>query len=196
MKMQEEVRELTKLELLEEKVKCCSACTLYFDRIQPVFGEGKPDANIMIIGEAPGQEEDKQGKPFVGRSGTVLKSLLKHFNLTRENVFIANIIKCKPPKNRNPEPEEIKACIKFLHAQITLVQPKVLVLLGSVAYKSLFPKNELTITEVRGQWLEYCGIPTICTFHPAYILRNQTKEVKGKVVADFAKIIKKAQDCL
>lgn len=137
-----------------------------------VFGDGNPSADIMLIGEAPGEQEDETGIPFVGRAGQLLSKMLDHcFGLTRDDVYIANIAKCRPPNNRDPEPDEIAACIGYLKQQIRLVQPKALVALGRVAAQSLLGTEE-RIGKLRGKTFTYEGIPLVPTWHPSYLLRR------------------------
>ncbi len=150
----------------------CQRCGLCNGRSNIVFGVGAPKADLMIIGEAPGFHEDQQGEPFVGNAGQLLDRMLAGvFGLDRNEVYIANIVKCRPPGNRNPEPEEVASCLPFLIGQIQAVSPKVIVVLGSVALKNLFQTNQ-GIMRNRGTWKTYRGIPAMATFHPAYLLRN------------------------
>ena len=168
--MPEELKELNKM------VQNCHRCNLSKTRKNIVFGEGNPDAKIMFIGEAPGREEDLQGRPFVGKSGEmVTKMIQKVLLLKREDVYIANIIKCRPPQNRNPEIEEIEACKGYLLKQIEIIKPKIIVLLGNIALQSLLNLN-IGITKARGKLYDFNGIKVIPTFHPSYLLRNPTKK--------------------
>ena len=170
--MPEELRELNKM------VQNCHRCNLSKTRKNVVFGEGNPDAEIMFIGEAPGREEDLQGRPFVGKSGDmVTKMIQKVLLLKREDVYIANIIKCRPPQNRNPEIEEIDACKGYLLKQIEIIKPKIIVLLGNIALHSLLNLN-IGITKARGKLYDFNGIKVIPTFHPSYLLRNPSKKVE------------------
>ena len=168
----------------ELKLACitCTKCALHQSRNQVVFGSGPKQANIMIIGEAPGEKEDQQGMPFVGRSGQLLTTLLEAFDIHRKrDVFIANTVKCRPPKNRTPLVAEIKACQPFLEAQLNLVKPKIILLLGSPALKSVLNEKK-PISKVRGIWYKrkvgYMKKPLMIMplFHPAYLLRNPSKE--------------------
>lgn len=154
----------------------CKQCPLGFaGRTQVVFGDGNPDAHLMLIGEGPGRDEDLQGKPFVGRSGQLLTRVLIKVGLTREEVFITNIVKCRPPNNRTPAPIEISTCTKlFLFNQIKIIRPKIICTLGSIALNAL-AIAPLQISKVRGTIIERDGMLIIPTFHPAYILRNQTQ---------------------
>ena len=136
-----------------------------------VFGSGNPNADVMVIGEGPGAEEDKQGLPFVGRAGQLLTDILKAIKFSREEVFIGNIVKCRPPDNRTPLPEEMETCIPYLAKQIELIKPKLILCLGLTAAKGLLKKKD-SLTSLRGQVFEYEGIKTMVTFHPAALLRN------------------------
>jgi DNA polymerase len=179
--MPEELKELNKM------VQNCHRCNLSKTRKNIVFGEGNPDAKIMFIGEAPGREEDLQGRPFVGKSGEmVTKMIQKVLLLKREDVYIANIIKCRPPQNRNPEIEEIEACKGYLLKQIEIVQPKIIVLLGNIALHSLLHLS-IGITKARGKVYDFNGIKVIPTFHPSYLLRNPTKKKETLKDLNFIK---------
>ena len=147
----------------------CKLCTL--GRSQIVFGVGHPKARLMFVGEAPGEEEDKRGEPFVGRAGQLLTKIIEAIGLSREQVYIANVIKCRPPNNRNPEPDEVAACEPFLFRQIDVIQPAVIVPLGKFAAQCLL-KTADPITRLRGRRFDYRGTTLIPTFHPAYLLRN------------------------
>src|SRR5688572_25318418 len=147
----------------------CKLCTL--GRSQIVFGVGNPRARLMFVGEAPGEDEDKKGEPFVGRAGQLLTKIIEAIGMTRDQVYIANVIKCRPPGNRNPEPDEVAACEPFLFRQIDVIQPKVIVPLGKFAAQCLL-KTMDPITRLRGRKFEYRGAVLIPTFHPAYLLRN------------------------
>ncbi|MCF7792190.1 MAG: uracil-DNA glycosylase [Victivallales bacterium] len=171
---------------LRQFVLSCKECKLCNTRTHVVFGEGTPSADIMFIGEAPGQEEDRQGKPFVGKSGQLLTKMIQAMGYSREDVYIANIIKCRPPYNRNPSPEEAKCCLIFLNRQIELIKPKVIVLLGAVPLHVLLGLNG--ITRIHGQWKEYNGIKTMPTFHPAFLLRDPNR--KRPAWEDLKKIMK------
>jgi len=150
----------------------CVRCKLHKGRKNIVFGEGNPNAVLVFVGEGPGQEEDVQGRPFVGAAGQLLTDIIvKGMKLKREDVYICNIVKCRPPANRNPEPDEITACEPFLIKQLGAVGPSVIVALGNVAVKTLLKTDE-GITALRGKWKTYQGIPVMPTFHPAYLLRN------------------------
>ncbi|MDQ7817190.1 MAG: uracil-DNA glycosylase [Melioribacteraceae bacterium] len=149
----------------------CQKCPLGKTRNKFVFGVGNPDANAMLIGEAPGAEEDAQGEPFVGRAGKLLNDILKAVNLKREDVYIANILKCRPPGNRDPQPFEMETCIPYLHKQIDLIKPKIILCLGRVAANGLLNKK-LSLGDLRNNIYEFNGIKTMVTYHPAALLRN------------------------
>ena len=154
-----------------EQTASCTKCALSAGRTQVVFGSGSPDADLVFVGEAPGFHEDQQGVPFVGQAGKLLDRLLEGIGLTRADVFVANVLKCRPPQNRNPEPDEILACQPFLEKQIALIRPKVLVGLGKFSAQWLFKSME-PISRLRGRIGDYNGIKVVPTFHPAYLLRN------------------------
>jgi len=150
----------------------CSRCKLHrLGRRQVVFGVGNPDADLMFVGEGPGADEDIQGEPFVGRAGQLLTKIIEAINLRREDVYIANVVKCRPPQNRNPEPDEVEQCEPFLFRQIEVVKPKVIVALGKFAAQSLLRTTE-PITRIRGREFTYRDAILIPTYHPAYLLRN------------------------
>ena len=149
----------------------CTRCRLAEGRQTVVFGSGDPDADLMFIGEGPGAEEDRQGLPFVGRAGELLTRIIGAIDMTRDQVYIANIIKCRPPQNRDPEPDEVAACRGYLERQIDLVRPRLLVALGRIAAQALLG-NDTAIGKLRGQWYMVRGVPTMVTFHPAALLRN------------------------
>jgi uracil-DNA glycosylase len=161
----------------------CKLCSL--GRSQIVFGVGNPKARLMFVGEAPGEEEDKKGEPFLGRAGQLLTKIIEAIGLTREQVYIANVIKCRPPGNRNPEPDEVESCEPFLFRQIDVIQPKVIVPLGKFAAQSLLRTMD-PITRLRGRQFDYRGRVLIPTFHPAYLLRNPS--AKREVWEDMKKV--------
>lgn len=161
----------------------CKLCTL--GRSQIVFGVGNPKARLMFVGEAPGEDEDKKGEPFVGRAGQLLTKIIEAIGLTREQVYIANVIKCRPPNNRNPEPDEVTSCEPFLFRQIEVIQPRVIVPLGKFAAQSLL-KTMDPITKLRGRQFDYRGRILLPTFHPAYLLRNPS--AKREVWEDMKKV--------
>ncbi len=173
------------LETLADTVRHCYRCPLARERTQTVFGEGPPDAELMFIGEGPGFEEDRQGRPFVGPAGQLLTDIIHAMQFSREDVYIANIVKCRPPGNRTPDPAEMDACIPYLYRQIELIGPKVIVLLGATPLSGLLGKRG--ITRLRGQWLDYRGIPVMPTFHPSYLLRKP--EAKREVWEDMQQVM-------
>ena len=157
-------------EQLNSSAQKCQKCPLCTSRKNVVFGEGSPNADLMFIGEGPGYDEDQQGRPFVGKAGELLTKMINAMQFNREQVYIANIVKCRPPQNRNPLPEEASACLPYLERQIELIQPKIIVVLGAVPLKYLL--NKTGIMRSRGNWDSYKGIKVMPTFHPAYLLRN------------------------
>ena len=159
------------LEAIERLVKDCTLCPLYKTATRHVFGEGDPRASLMFIGEAPGRDEDQQGRPFVGAAGQLLTKMIEAMGLKREQVYIANVLKHRPPENRVPEPNEMEACKPYLLEQIALIKPRVICTLGAVATKALLGP-EIAITKVRGSRQLFEGITLVPTFHPAYLLRN------------------------
>jgi DNA polymerase len=164
---------------LEETVAGCRACALHTTRTKTVFGVGDGNANWMFIGEGPGADEDALGEPFVGQAGRLLDNMLAALDLKRQvNVYIANVVKCRPPANRNPQPEEAQACEPFLQRQIDLVKPRLIVALGRVAALNLLGR-EASIASLRGQVLDYKGTPLIVTYHPAYLLRSLNDKAKA-----------------
>jgi DNA polymerase len=166
----------------------CTRCKLHgLGRRQIVFGVGNPDADLMFVGEAPGADEDIQGVPFVGRAGQLLTKIIEAINLTRDDVYIANVIKCRPPQNRNPEPDEVATCEPFLFRQVDAIKPKVIVALGKFAAQTLL-RTEDPISRLRGRLFDYRGAKLIPTFHPAYLLRNPS--AKREVWEDM-KLVKK-----
>jgi len=171
---------------LQQIAVVCQNCRLAKSRTQVVYGVGSPNADLMFIGEAPGRDEDLQGEPFVGRAGQLLTDIIKAMKLTRNDVYIANVIKCRPPENRNPEPDEMEACRPYIRRQIEIIQPKVIVTLGRFALQSLTEKA-YAISAVRGQWLDYKGIKVMPTYHPAYLLR--TPAAKKDVWTDMKKVM-------
>jgi len=164
---------------LQARVSTCKLCRLCEKRTQTVFGVGDRQADWMLIGEAPGENEDKQGEPFVGQAGKLLDNMLRAVSLTRsENVYIANVIKCRPPGNRNPEPDEVARCEPYLRRQVALVKPRLIVAMGRFAAQSLL-KTEASIASLRGRAHEYAGVPVIVTYHPAYLLRSLPEKAKA-----------------
>ena len=172
--------------LQEEIGPACTRCKLHtLGRKQVVFGVGNPNADLMFVGEAPGADEDEQGEPFVGRAGQLLTKIIEAIGLKRDDVYIANIIKCRPPGNRNPEPDEVEQCEPFLFRQVAAIKPKVIVALGKFAAQSLLRTTE-PITRLRGRSFNYRGATLIPTFHPAYLLRNPS--AKREVWEDMKKV--------
>lgn len=167
-----------KIQLLEEvktEVEKCTRCPLAQNRNRVVFGEGNPDAIVMFVGEGPGEDEDRTGRPFVGRAGQLLTKILQSVSLTRAEVYICNMVKCRPPGNRNPTPEEMAACFPFLEAQIALVNPSIIVTLGSVATGYLLG-DKTPISKIRGQWFEWRGGKKLFPmFHPSFLLRYNSR---------------------
>lgn len=163
-------------EQLEEQAKQCKKCRLCQNRNNVVFGTGNKNARLMFIGEGPGADEDIQGIPFVGKAGKLMNRAFEAIGLKREDVYIANIVKCRPPSNRNPEEDEANACLNYLRNQVILVKPQIIVLLGSVALKNVLGK-EYGITASRGKWFEKKGILYMPTWHPAALLRDETKKI-------------------
>lgn len=160
---------------LEAIVKRCNRCPLFKTRTNAVFGEGKEESNIMFVGEGPGYHEDKIGRPFVGRAGELFDKMLKAIDLTREDVYIANIVKCRPPNNRNPLENESKTCIEFLRWQVKIIDPDIIVCLGAVAARNIIDKD-FKITKSRGIWYERGKFNIMATYHPAALLRDVNKK--------------------
>jgi uracil-DNA glycosylase len=176
------------LEELRMAIGDCRRCKLWSGRTHLVFGVGDPKAKLMFIGEGPGRDEDLQGEPFVGRAGQLLTDIItKGMGLRREDVYIANVVKCRPPENRNPEPDEVGSCEPFLKQQIDLVRPEIIIALGKFAVQTLL-QSKAPITKLRGNWHSYHGIKLMPTFHPAYLLRNPGD--KKLVWEDIKKVIK------
>ena len=169
-------------DVLRAKATQCQACPLHQTRTQVVFGVGNQTAKLMLIGEAPGFHEDQQGEPFVGRAGQLLNAMLASIGFNREQVYIANILKCRPPNNRDPLPEEVSCCTPFLQQQITLVQPKLLLAVGRIAARYLLGTQQ-SLTALRGKIHTHQETPLIVTYHPAYLLRNPSD--KGKAFQDL-----------
>jgi DNA polymerase len=174
------------LEAVREELGECTRCKLHPTRKTIVFGTGNPKAGLVFVGEAPGEEEDLQGKPFVGRAGQLLTKIIGAMGLSREEVYIANIIKCRPPQNRNPQPDEIGACEPFLIKQLRAIRPKVICALGTFAAQTLLGTAQ-KISQLRGRFHDYNGIKLLPTFHPAYLLRNPHE--KKVVWEDMQKIM-------
>lgn len=166
----------------------CQRCKLCGGRKQIVFGSGNPRAELVFVGEGPGEEEDKQGIPFVGAAGQLLTKMIEAMKFSRDTVYICNVVKCRPPGNRNPEPDEIQSCEPFLRAQLRVIKPKVIVALGKFAAQTLL-RDDTAITRLRGQWRSYEGIDLMPTFHPAYLLRSPDE--KKKAWMDLQEVMKR-----
>jgi len=174
---------------LREEIGDCHLCKLSSGRKNIVFGAGNPDARIMFIGEAPGKDEDLQGLPFVGEAGMLLTKLIEKMGFKRDEVYIANIIKCRPPMNRDPEEDEILSCRAFLDKQIEVIAPEFIITLGRIALMTLMNNSKIRITAARGNFFEYKGVPVMPTFHPAYLLRNPKD--KWLTWADVQKVMER-----
>lgn len=187
---EEKIRLLQAIE--EQEVRTCTRCGLCHGRTNTVFGEGDPDAPVMFIGEGPGQNEDEQGQPFVGRAGELLTKMITAMGFQRQEVYISNVVKCRPPNNRAPTPEEAATCWSYLQRQIQIIRPRVIVTLGGPAAKTLLDTRE-GITRLRGTWHQYAGIqppiPVMPTFHPAYLLRAYTHENRSRVWSDLQAVM-------
>jgi uracil-DNA glycosylase len=184
---------------VRDRVCVCTKCAhLAGSRTQTVFGVGNPDAEIMFIGEAPGADEDQQGEPFVGRAGQLLTKIIRAMGFAREDVYIANILKCRPDMpagsfgNRAPTPTEMQTCRPYLVEQINIIQPKILVALGAVAVEGLLG-TRAAMRELRGHWHSYNGTPLMITYHPAYLLRNQSPSEKRKVWEDMLQVLERLE---
>ncbi len=175
-------------DILKTECESCTACPLYETKTNTVFGSGNENADIMFIGEAPGETEDLQGKPFVGRSGKLLDSYLDAIGLSRDDVYIANILKCRPPKNRDPKPEEEEACIGYLRKQLSLIKPKIIVCLGRIAGFKII-KPDLKITQEHGKWFKKGNYLMCAVYHPSALLRDPRK--RDDMMRDFLEIQKK-----
>ncbi len=167
-------REGPTLSELKKTVLSCERCALAKTRKNVVFGEGSPKADIVFVGEAPGEEEDNQGRPFVGRAGKLLDQLIERIGIKRSDVFICNVLKCRPPGNRDPEPDEAAACKEYLVTQLDIIRPRVICTLGRHAYNTLL-ETDAPISRIRGKLTTFRGIPLLPTYHPSYLLRSQTK---------------------
>lgn len=176
------------LALDNNEVRGCTRCRLCESRTQTVFGEGDVDAQIFFVGEGPGQTEDETGRPFVGRAGEKLNDMIRGMGLRREDVYIANIVKCRPPGNRTPAPDEVATCTPYLQRQIEIVRPRVLVTLGVPATQYMLQRS-IAISKVRGVWHEWRGIKLMPTYHPAFILRNYTPATRAAVWSDLKQVM-------
>ena len=177
------------LKALREEIGDCRRCKLSNRKTNIVFGEGDPAARLMFIGEAPGREEDLQARPFVGDAGMLLTRLIERMGFKREDVYIANIVKCRPPMNRDPEVDEIEKCRGFIERQIEIINPAVIMSLGRISVQTLLGNTKLKITAIRGNFFDYKGIPLMPTFHPAYLIRNPKD--KWLTWGDAQKVIEK-----
>jgi DNA polymerase len=181
------------LERIREEIGDCRRCNLCRERRNVVFGVGSAEAELLVIGEAPGQQEDEKGEPFVGPAGQMLDKMLENvLGLRRDQVYILNVVKCRPPKNRNPLPDELDACRPFLDAQIEAIAPKVALVLGTVAYKTVF-HTETGIMRARGRWHAYGDLPVMPTFHPAYLLRTPSDK---RLTFEDLKLVRDKYDAL
>ena len=180
-------------EELEESIENCNKCKLCKTRLNIVFGTGNKNADIMLIGEGPGADEDRQGIPFVGRAGKLMDKAFEGLGIEREKVYIANIVKCRPPANRVPEDDEASACLNYLRNQVILVRPQIIVLLGSTALKNILGK-EYGITASRGKWIEKKGILYMPTWHPAALLRDENKKIE--FWKDLKEVIRKYEEII
>jgi uracil-DNA glycosylase family 4 len=168
---QKKTKPLPDLDVVRREIGECTRCRLHEGRNHLVFGEGNPHARLVFVGEGPGRDEDLQGKPFVGRAGELLTRIIEAIDLTREEVYIANIVKCRPPNNRNPRPDEIQACLPFLLKQLEVIRPKIICALGTFAAQTLLETEE-KISALRGRFHPYHGAKLMPTYHPAFLLRN------------------------
>lgn len=180
------------LKALREEIGDCKRCKLSPGRKNIVFGEGSPAAKLMFIGEGPGREEDIQARPFVGDAGMLLTRLIEKMGFKREDVYIANIVKCRPPMNRDPEKDEIEGCRVFVEKQIEIINPQVIISLGRISSQTLIGNPALKMTSIRGRFFDYNGTPLMPTFHPAYLLRNPKD--KWLTWSDAQKVLEKLQD--
>lgn len=176
---------------LKESIKNCNKCKLCQKRKNIVFGEGNENAKIMFIGEEPGADEDNQGEPFVGKAGQLMNKAFDIVGIERNEVYITNVIKCRPPNNREPEKDEVQVCINYLRNQVIIVKPKIIVLLGRIALQNILG-NEYKITSMRGKWIEKKGIFYISTWHPAALLRDETKKID--FIEDLKEVIQKEKE--
>jgi uracil-DNA glycosylase len=175
------------LKAIREELGDCTRCKLHGKRTNIVYGVGNPDAPLVFVGEAPGADEDRTGEPFVGAAGQLLTKMIEAMGLAREDVYICNILKCRPPGNRNPEPDEIEQCEPFLKKQLAAIRPRMIVALGKFAAQCLL-RSDAPISRLRGNWKEYEGIPLMPTYHPAFLLR--TPSAKREVWADLQEVMR------
>ena len=177
------------LDSLRARVQACTACALSATRLQAVFGVGNPHPDVLFIGEAPGEQEDIQGEPFVGKAGKFLDRMLAALGWSRQNVYIMNVVKCRPPNNRNPQSEEVEACSRWFDAQLAALQPKIICLLGRVAAQRVLG-SDASLSALRGRWHEYRGMPVWVSYHPAYLLRSPAQ--KALAWKDFRMLARRA----
>ena len=177
------------LALDDKEVRNCTKCRLCETRTRTVFGEGDADARIFFIGEGPGENEDLTGRPFVGKAGQLLDRMIAGMGLKREQVYIANVVKCRPPGNRVPAPDEVATCTPYLERQLEIIRPRVIVTLGLPAAKYMLGDPKLTMGRIRGHWREWRGIKLMPTFHPAYVLRQYTDETRAAVWSDLKAVM-------
>ncbi|TKG96572.1 uracil-DNA glycosylase [Puteibacter caeruleilacunae] len=181
------------MELLKERILSCNSCDLSKTRNHVIFGEGNRHAEIMLIGEAPGADENRIGRPFIGKSGQLLDKILGACGFNREeHVFISNIVRCRPPGNRPPTEDEVKACIPFLYEQIELVDPKIIIAMGATALRKLLQNDQLRITRVRGKWIEWNGRLVMPVYHPSALLYNP--DLKRPTWDDYKKVVIKYRE--
>jgi len=174
------------LQRIREDIGDCKRCKLCEQRTNIVFGSGSGKAELVFVGEGPGHDEDVQGLPFVGRAGKLLTQMIEAMGLRRDDVYICNVVKCRPPQNRAPEPDEVGTCSPFLFRQLAVIRPKAIVCLGATAFQSLMG-SKMSISKLRGQWMDFRGAPMLATYHPAYLLRNPN--AKGDVWEDLKKVM-------
>lgn len=179
------------IEELKQSSNECKKCKLCNTRQNIVFGTGNPNAKIMFIGEGPGADEDRQGEPFVGKAGQLMNKAFDVVGIKREDVYIANIVKCRPPHNRDPEKDEVMACMNYLRNQVLIIKPKIIVLLGRIALQNILGE-EYKITASRGKWIEKKGIMYIPTWHPAALLRDETKKID--FIEDLKKVVEREKE--
>ena len=188
-----------RLAAMREPVLACVKCpNLVKSRTQVVFGVGNPEAELMFVGEAPGEDEDKQGEPFVGKAGQLLTKIIETMGFPRSDVYIANVLKCRPdmppgmPGNRKPKSEEMQVCLPYLREQIDIIRPKVIVALGATAMEGLTGSTD-SMSRLRGRWHDFQGTPLMATYHPAYLLRNQSLSEKRKVWEDMLMVLERME---
>jgi DNA polymerase len=175
-------------QLDENEVSGCKKCRLCQTRTHTVFGEGDPGAQIFFIGEGPGENEDRSGRPFVGKAGQLLEKMINAMGLQREQVYIANIVKCRPPNNREPAPDEVATCTPYLERQLEIIRPRVIVTLGRPAVSHML-QTKVAMGKIRGTWQTWRGIKLMPTFHPAYVLRQYTDETRAAVWSDLKQVL-------